>query len=561
MRKRLRRFAWPMLALVVVMGLTAGAAAAHEGRPVGDYRFIVGWLEEPTYEGHTNAISVRVNKVVEGGTHDDSDGHHGRETGSARTSQDNESAHPSEGGSHGAASGNDHDGGHHGPDEAASAMSVEVEATIDPVSGVNIHTRTSGFTFAPERVNEDHVEGEGHAHIYVDGAKISRVYTPWFHLDGLNPGRYEVEIRLNTNDHSEYTWGGEVVKASVEVDVPESGKGMAHHGAASTEADSSMSVDIRVEPDPLGGANLFITDTTGFAFAAGSAGGHHVSGEGHAHVYVNGVKVSRVYGNAFQLGKMAEGRNEVRVTLNTNDHSEYTWEGEPVQSTVQVEILEGMGGAGYGTAGTDAGGTSHGKEHDLDRNGDDGDHPETEDRDNSRSIQPRGFGKLLASMAGQAREESVVPVEGLEGSLRVEVRHFASGERRTLDLEAVAEDPGHYTAALIPTAPGVYEFRVFGDLEGLAIDETFVSTGGGGGFDDVQTPAELQFPVVLPEVREIESGVRGALDTAQQAQDAALAAQENHSGNALVIVALVVGIVGTVLGAGGLFLGLRRRDS
>ena len=138
---------------------------------------------------------------------------------------------------------------------------------------------------------------------------------------------------------------------------------------------------------------------------------------------------------------------------------------------------------------------------------------------------------------------------------------MASGATRTLGLEAVAGDPGHYVAGLIPTAPGVYEFRVFGDIEGTAVDETFASVGGGGGFDDVRTPAELQFPVVLPEVREIESGVRGALQTAQQAQDAALAAQKGDGGSVLVIVALVVGIVGAALGAGGLFAGLRGRNS
>ena len=92
------------------------------------------------------------------------------------------------------------------------------------------------------------------------------------------------------------------------------------------------------------------------------------------------------------------------------------------------------------------------------------------------------------------------------------------------------------------------------------MDETFVSEGAGGDSDDIRTSAELQFPVQLPEIREIESGVRGALQTAQQAQDAALAAQEGGS-NTLAIVALIVGIAGTVLGAGGIFMGLRGRQS
>ena len=552
MPTRFRRLFWLTLAVTAIMALATGAVAAHEGRPVGDYRFIVGWLEEPTYEGGRNAISVRVNRVVEGNDHDDSDGHHGEQTGSVPATESDTSAghhqtddtpteehdtstdHHGEGEEEESMESAAHEGGHHGPVEAASAMSVDIEAAIDPFSGVNVHVDPSGFTFAPESVNLDNVDGEGHAHIYVDGVKLSRVYTPWFHLDGLQPGTYEVEVRLNTNDHSEYVWNGEVVKASTQVEIPEPRDSVGHHDNATTAADSEMSVSIRLEPDPLGGANLFITGTTGFTFTPDHAGDHHHAGEGHAHVYVNGVKVSRIYGNAFQLGRMAEGLNEVRVTLNANDQSEYTWNGEPVQAIATISIAEGMGGAGY----------------------------ESPDEGHHSSLAPRGgAGKPLASIAGQSESQGVVPVEGLEDSLRVEVKHVASGETRSLDLEAIAGDPGHYVAGLIPTAPGVYEFRVFGNIEGLAIDETFASYGGGGGFDDVQTSAELQFPVVLPEVREIQSGVRGAMQTAQQAQDAALAAQEDRGGNALVIVALIVGIVGAVLGAGGLLLGLRGRRS
>lgn len=152
--------------------------------------------------------------------------------------------------------------------------------------------------------------------------------------------------------------------------------------------------------------------------------------------------------------------------------------------------------------------------------------------------------KVLASVTGQHAQ--TVPVEGLEGSIQVEVTHVPTGASRVQELLAVFGEPGHYVAVMIPTASGVYEFRVFGTIEGVAVDETFVSRGGGGGFDDIRTSADLQFPEQLPELREIESGVRGALDTAQQAQDTALAAQES-GGNTLAIVALIVGIAGVVI--------------
>lgn len=170
-----------------------------------------------------------------------------------------------------------------------------------------------------------------------------------------------------------------------------------------------------------------------------------------------------------------------------------------------------------------------------------------------------GTGRPLASAAGQHHEQTA-PVEGLEGAIQVEVTHVAAGARRTWDLIAVFGEPGHYVAHMIPTASGVYEFRVFGAIEGMAIDETFVSRGGGGVFDDIRSSAGLHFPEELPELREIESGVRGAMQSAQQAQDAALAAQQD-SGSALSIVALIVGIVGVIFGIGGIYSGLRARQN
>ncbi len=557
MRRHFRKSAWLAVASLVTLSLTMGTILAHEGRPVGDYRFIVGWQEEPAYESAKNAVSVRVNKVVEGAahsdgsqesdSHDDSDGHHDGDDGDSASGHhhdgdggdgDAEEGHHDGDGGDGVSShhhdGNGGDGAsshhHDGQVEAGSAMAVAVQAEVDPVSGINLRIIPEGFTFSPESVNGEHIDGEGHAHVYVDGVKLSRVYTPWLHLDGLEPGRREISVTLNANNHDAYVWNGAAVEAAAQVTVPEPEEGMGHHGPETVEAENPMTVSLKLEPDPLGGANLFV-ETQGLVFAPQNAGVKHVAGEGHAHVYVNGVKISRLYGHAFQLGKLAEGLNEVRVTLNANTHEGYTWNGEPVEAMASIHIEPGMGGEGYGKEPSGHGEGGH------------------------SSLAPAA-GKILASVAGQHSETA--PVEGLEGSLRVEVTHAASGDSRTLELYAVFGDPGHYAADLIPTAAGVYEFRVFGTIEGAAVDETFVSEGAGGGFDDIQSSVGLQFPEQLPELREIESGVRGALDAAQQAQDAALAAQDSD-GNALVIVALIAGIAGIVLGAGGVFASLRVR--
>ena len=156
-------------------------------------------------------------------------------------------------------------------------------------------------------------------------------------------------------------------------------------------------------------------------------------------------------------------------------------------------------------------------------------------------------------------------VEGLEGTLQVEITHVSTGASRVLRLRADSYEPGRYIADLIPTVPGVYQFRLFGTIEGNRVDETFISKGGGGSFDDIVSATALHFPETLPELRELEGAVRGAMSAAQQAQDAALAASEgdDDSDAPLLITAIALGAAGVLLGGAGLAMGIRlsrRRD-
>ncbi len=641
MNRHFRGAAWLVVATGAILVLTIGAVLAHEGRPIDDYRLVVGWLEEPAYEGSQNAVSVRVNKIVEGeeGAEGEAEegehgppGHHGEEPEStpamsheeeeSSESEDHHGAEESDsdqGSSHHGtedsdsdqSSGHDdptpaplmtgdpqHEGDgqsmvsgmsgeedehHGGTTEAENAMSVSVQVLADSVSGVNVRIAPQGFTFAPGNVNGTHVDGEGHAHIYVDGVKISRVYTPWYYLGDVEPGDHEIRVTLNANSHNEYTFNGEKVEATTHFTVTEP---HGHSHAPETRAaENQMSVNISLEPDFLGGANLFV-ETDGFTFAPQNVGKAHSAAEGYGHVYVNGVKIGRIYGEAMQLGNLAVGENEVRVSLYTNDHSSYTWSGNAVEATTTIDTEPEMGGAGYGNPpsashemGEESDGdakidsdhnhhgmTYEGEDSDMaeqDENGDETDHQSS---GHSSMLPQQGAGKPLASIAGQDEGVSI-PVEGLEGSLQVEVTHVATGTSRTLDLEAAWGDPGHYVVGLIPTASGVYEFRVFGTIEGTAIDETFVSQGGGGDFDDIQSSAALQFPEHLPEMREIVGAVQGARDIAQQAQDTALAVQtggttaDGGGSNVLAIVALIIGIAGVVLGTGGVYLAVRARQA
>ena len=129
-----------------------------------------------------------------------------------------------------------------------------------------------------------------------------------------------------------------------------------------------------------------------------------------------------------------------------------------------------------------------------------------------------------------------------------------------MNLRPLYNAPGEYAADLIPTAPGAYQFRFIGTIDGEQVEETFVSKGAGGHFDDVQSSVDLQFPATLPEIREIEGAVRGAQNTAQQAQDTAIDVEDSASSAAVLgIVGIVLGAVGIAIGVGGVAVALKRR--
>jgi len=96
---------------------------------------------------------------------------------------------------------------------AEDAPSLAIRATPDPMSGHNLFVETEGFAFAPQNASGDNQPGEGHAHVYVNGAKIGRLYGPWLHLPDLPKGEVTVEVTLNANDHRPLAVNGAPITA------------------------------------------------------------------------------------------------------------------------------------------------------------------------------------------------------------------------------------------------------------------------------------------------------------------------------------------------------------
>ena len=106
--------------------------------------------------------------------------------------------------------------------EAAPQATLKLQK--DPTGGFNVHVVTTNFMWRPEMASMQHVPGEGHAHVYLDGRKIMRIYNEWFHLNtyqfSTKPGEQLLSIEFVGNDHAPYTIQGVPVGAEQIVDVP-----------------------------------------------------------------------------------------------------------------------------------------------------------------------------------------------------------------------------------------------------------------------------------------------------------------------------------------------------
>lgn len=481
--------------------LAAGTALAHEPRDIQDYNLVVGFLHEPAFEGLLNGVSLRVTKPAPAAAHAH-DGHaHGSDTHAD---------------THAAMS--------HEPLESEIPVIVAIETDVEDGGGVNVHIGTRLWNWAPQNVNAAHIPGEGHAHIYVDGEKINRVYGPYYHIPKLSPGDHEIRVTLNANSHNDLTLNGEPIEATTTVTTSAAAHNHAARAHAAVEADAAMSIEVEAHPDPLGGYNLHVMPQ-GFAFSGGNVNGKHIPGEGYGQISVDGEPVNRTYGEWFKLPALQPGMRTIEVALFTNNHSPYTWRGAPVKGAVVAHVAED---------GSDHGGHAHESEQ---------------------------VSEQAANAAAQSHDASAtVGVEGLENTLIVEVTHAPSGVARTMNLYADADDAGHYKADFIPTASGQYVFHFSGSIEGVAVDERFES--GVGTFDDVRPAVAIQFPESAASAREIEAAVRGAQDAAQQAQSAALIAEAASArARMLGIGGIALGAVGIAFGAVASAIALRRRSS
>lgn len=100
------------------------------------------------------------------------------------------------------------------------APTIALEVTPDKKRGYNVIIKTTNFQFTPGAINTPSNVNTGHAHLYINGKMVTRIYCPTFYLPQLAPGRNEITVSLNGNNHDQIVYNGKPVAATVVVEVP-----------------------------------------------------------------------------------------------------------------------------------------------------------------------------------------------------------------------------------------------------------------------------------------------------------------------------------------------------
>ncbi|HLF06875.1 MAG TPA: hypothetical protein VI893_06880, partial [Thermoplasmata archaeon] len=180
----------------------------------------------------------------------------------------------------------------------------------------------TNFTLNASAIGKNNTPGEGHYHIFLDGVYKDLSGYDTFNLTRLKAGNHTLKVQLFNNNHSA------VVPAVFdEISI--------------TVLGQAPSLTI-VDPLPnaqVDSASVEVTLNVTFFDLNGSAiGKPNKAGEGHWHVYLNGVLAKMGATMKFDLTNLSAAQYNLRVDLRNNDHTELQ---PPVFDQITIKILPG----------------------------------------------------------------------------------------------------------------------------------------------------------------------------------------------------------------------------
>lgn len=126
--------------------------------------------------------------------------------------------------------------------------------------------------------------------------------------------------------------GRVVTRARITGETP-----MAHDELLNITADETPP-EIAITAAENRGEWTITVETTNITLSNQDVDNPHQTGIGHAHLYLNGLKLQRMYSTTATIGALPPGEHILRVTLNTNDHRAYAIDNIPISATTTLVV-------------------------------------------------------------------------------------------------------------------------------------------------------------------------------------------------------------------------------
>ena len=206
-----------------------------------------------------------------------------------------------------------------GDDQPSLYLSVQ---PYDSYGWVVIYN-ANNFTFNAENASSQHIQGEGHGHLYVNDVKIARLYGEPYYLRDLNMGANTIRITLNTNNHLSYVFNGAAIEKNVEIIVEKNVENISKINLTEKEWSKEIlpKVKIEVVEDKMKGWNLHIKAKN---YALNEFDSESKS-RGCFLLSINNENITKIFGNNYHIGMLPKEHNIVKVLLMANDSSIYTY--------------------------------------------------------------------------------------------------------------------------------------------------------------------------------------------------------------------------------------------
>ena len=206
-----------------------------------------------------------------------------------------------------------------GDDQPSLYLSVQ---PYDSYGWVVIYN-ANNFTFNAENASSQHIQGEGHGHLYVNDVKIARLYGEPYYLRDLNMGANTIRITLNTNNHLSYVFNGAVIEKNVEIVVEKNVEKISKINLTEKEWSKEIlpKVKIQVVKDKMKGWNLHIKAKN---YALNEFDSESKS-RGCFLLSINNENITKIFGNNYHIGMLPKEHNIVKVLLMADNSSIYTY--------------------------------------------------------------------------------------------------------------------------------------------------------------------------------------------------------------------------------------------